>query len=84
MDRLREVALPSTTMSHVESQEPRPDPISPARTPLGNLTKRDYFAVHLFQAVTANLSQNCSLQDKAEYAVDAADALIRALEKKAQ
>ena len=46
------------------------------------MSKRDYFAVHLFQAVTANLSLNCSLQDKANHAVDAADALIRALEEK--
>ncbi len=52
-------------MDHPDSQPPRPEPTSPARTPLGNLTKRDYYAVHLFQVVTANLSQNCSLQDEA-------------------
>jgi len=43
------------------------------------LTKREYFAVHLFEAVVAKLSVNCTLQDKANYAVEAADALIRAL-----
>ncbi|MEM9281819.1 MAG: hypothetical protein AAGA96_08335 [Verrucomicrobiota bacterium] len=51
-----------------------------AGLPADKLTKRDYFAVHLYQAVTANLSLNCSLQDKAKHAVDAADALIAALE----
>jgi len=49
---------------------------------LGGLTKREYFAVHLFEAVVAKLSVNCSLQDKANYAVEAADALIRALATK--
>lgn len=43
------------------------------------LTKREYFAVHLFEGVTARLSANCTLQDKANYAVEAADALLRAL-----
>ena len=43
------------------------------------LTKREYFAVHLFEGVIARLSVNCSLQDKANYAVDAADALVKAL-----
>lgn len=43
------------------------------------LTKREYFAVHLFEGVIAKLSVNCSLQDKANYAVEASDALIRAL-----
>ena len=43
------------------------------------LTKREYFAVHLFEGVIAKLSVNCSLQDKANYAVEAADALVRAL-----
>ena len=43
------------------------------------LTKREYFAVHLFEGVTARLSVNCTLQDKANYAVEAADALIRSL-----
>ena len=46
------------------------------------LTKREYFAAHLFGPVTANLSQYCTMQDKAEHAVDAADALIKALEDK--
>jgi hypothetical protein len=43
------------------------------------LTKREYFAVHLFEGVVAKLSVNCTLQDKAKYAVEAADALCRAL-----
>jgi hypothetical protein len=43
------------------------------------LTKREYFAVHLFEGVIAKLSVNCSLQDKANYAVEASDALIKAL-----
>ncbi len=43
------------------------------------LTKREYFAVHLFEGVVAKLSVNCTLQDKANYAVEAADALCRAL-----
>lgn len=43
------------------------------------LTKREYFAVHLFEGVIARLSVNCSLQDKANYAVEAADALVKAL-----
>jgi hypothetical protein len=43
------------------------------------LTKREYFAVHLFEGVTARLSVNCTLQDKANYAVEAADALVRSL-----
>ncbi len=43
------------------------------------LTKREYFAVHLFEGVIAKLSVNCTLQDKAKYAVEAADALIKAL-----
>ena len=45
------------------------------------LTKREYFAVHMFQGVIANLSLNCTLDDKAKYAVEAADALIKALGK---
>jgi hypothetical protein len=44
------------------------------------LTKREYFAVHLFEGVVAKLSINCTLQDKANYAVEAADALVKALE----
>jgi hypothetical protein len=63
-------------MNPTESPQNPPAPDSPP------LSKRDYFAVHLFQAVTANLSLNCSLQDKAKHAVDAADALIKELEKK--
>jgi len=43
------------------------------------LTKREYFAVHLFEGVIAKLSVNCTLQDKAKYAVEAADALVKAL-----
>lgn len=43
------------------------------------LTKREYFAVHLFEAVVSRLSTNCTLQDKAKYAVEAADALVKAL-----
>lgn len=43
------------------------------------LTKREYFAVHLFEGVVSRLSVNCTLQDKANYAVEAADALIKAL-----
>jgi hypothetical protein len=43
------------------------------------LTKREYFAVHLFEGVIAKLSVNCTLQDKAKYAVEAADALCKAL-----
>ena len=43
------------------------------------LTKREYFAVHLFEGVIARLSVNCTLQDKAKYAVEAADALCKAL-----
>ncbi|MDH4411492.1 MAG: hypothetical protein QE273_17895 [Verrucomicrobiales bacterium] len=35
--------------------------------------------MHLFEGVIARLSVNCSLQDKANYAVDAADALVKAL-----
>lgn len=45
------------------------------------LTKREYFAVHMFEGVIANLSLNCTLEDKAKYAVEAADALIKALGK---
>ncbi len=48
------------------------------RDPTG-LTKREYFAVHLFEGVIAKLSVNCTLQDKANYAVEAADALCKAL-----
>lgn len=51
--------------------------------PSSSLTKREYFAVHLFGPVTANLSQYCTMQDRAQHAVDAADALIRALQEKA-
>lgn len=58
---------------------PAPQPIAAA--PPG-LTKREYFAVHLFEAVTANLSMNCTMQDKVNHAVDAADALLAALNKK--
>lgn len=64
--------------------DPSPDS-APADSPVTistGLTKSEYIAVHLFEAVTATLSQNCSLQDKAEHAVNAADALIQALEKK--
>lgn len=46
------------------------------------LTKREYFAVHLFDGAIAKLSVNCSLLDKARYAVEAADALCQALEEK--
>jgi hypothetical protein len=46
---------------------------------VGGLTKREYFAVHLFEAVVSRLSVNCTLQDKAKYAVEAADALMKAL-----
>ena len=46
------------------------------------LTKREYFAAHLFGPVTANLSQYCTMQDRAQHAVDAADALIQALDRK--
>ena len=53
----------------------------PADTAAG-LTKREYYAVHLFGAVTSTLSQYCTMQDKAQHAVDAADALIKALEEK--
>ncbi len=45
------------------------------------LTKREYFAVHLFEGVISRLSVNCTLQDKANYAVEAADALVKALGK---
>lgn len=43
------------------------------------LSKREYFAVHLFEGVVSRLSVNCTLQDKAKYAVEAADALVKAL-----
>ncbi len=46
------------------------------------LTKREYFAVHLFEGVISRLSVNCTLQDKANYAVEAADALCKALSAK--
>lgn len=62
------------------AQSPRPPQPEACEVPLPRLTKRDYFAVHLFQGVTAQLSANCTLRDKANYAVEAADALIRALE----
>lgn len=58
------------------------DEVASALQPVDSLTKRDYFAVHLFDAVTSKLSLNCSLQDKAQYAVDAADALMEALAQK--
>ncbi len=45
------------------------------------LSKREYFAVHLFEGVISKLSVNCTLQDKANYAVEAADALVKALGK---
>lgn len=48
------------------------------------LTKREYFAVHMFQGVIANLSLNCTLEDKAKYAVEASDALIKALGEKSE
>ncbi len=75
------------------SQFPKPDagndsafPLLPGApgvtsdTEVRGLTKREYFAVHLFEAVVAKLSVNCTLQDKANYAVEAADALLRALQ----
>ncbi len=46
------------------------------------LTKREYFAVHLFEGAISKLSINCSLLDKARYAVEAADALCQALEER--
>lgn len=59
---------------------------TPAETPgtiagkdYTGLSKREYFAVHLFEGVISKLSVNCTLQDKANYAVEAADALIKAL-----
>ncbi|MEM9017994.1 MAG: hypothetical protein AAGC68_13350 [Verrucomicrobiota bacterium] len=60
---------------------PNHDTPRPHNSPGTSLSTREYFAVHLYQAATANLSLNCSLQDKAKHAVDAADALIRALEE---
>ncbi len=60
---------------------PSPDLASGSAADPNNtgLTKREYFAVHLFEGVTSRLSVNCTLQDKANYAVEAADALLRAL-----
>jgi len=60
--------------------DPTPASSEALEAPQPRLTKREYFAVHLFQGVTANLSANCTLRDKATYAVEAADALIRALD----
>ncbi|MEM1443478.1 MAG: hypothetical protein AAGF67_14115 [Verrucomicrobiota bacterium] len=67
-------------MNNPENLPSGPDGLpSPA---VETLSKRDYFAVHLFDAATSKLSLNCSLQDKAQYAVEAADALLTALEEK--
>lgn len=64
------------------------DPAFPQSAPDGGgildrnsvgLTKREYFAVHLFEGAIAKLSVNATLQDKANYAVEAADALCKAL-----
>lgn len=58
---------------------PAPSPGEFEGRDLTGLTKREYFAVHLFEGVIAKLSVNCTLQDKANYAVEAADALVKAL-----
>lgn len=58
---------------------PTSDVPSLPRRERAGLTKREYFAVHLFEGVVSRLSVNCTLQDKAQYAVEAADALIKAL-----
>lgn len=64
-----------------ESDRPAfPDPAAADSAP--GLTKREYYATHLFGPVTANLSQYATMQDKARHAVDAADALLRALAEK--
>lgn len=68
-------------MNPTDFQDSSPSPNSQDSL-LAGLTKREYFAVHLFEAVTANLSMNCSMQDKVNHAVDAADALLEALDKK--
>jgi hypothetical protein len=71
----------ATTGSDSAFPLPVPVPASgagPGPVPSG-LTKREYFAVHLFEGVVAKLSVNCTLQDKAKYAVEAADALCKAL-----
>lgn len=64
-----------------DSAFPSPSPGDVPAPGIGQtgLTKREYFAVHLFEGVVAKLSVNCTLQDKAKYAVEAADALCRAL-----
>ena len=62
--------------------DPASDHLVPSDSTPQGISKREYFAVHLFEAVTANLSLNCSLQDKANHAVDAADALLLALKEK--
>lgn len=58
-----------------------PDGTIPSMVSVETLTKREYFAVHLFEALTSKLSVNCSLQDKAQYAVEGADALMEALKR---
>lgn len=68
----------------MDTHENESSPGAPTTTgePASGLTKREYFAAHLFGPVTANLSQYCTMQDKVEHAVDAADALIKALAEK--
>jgi hypothetical protein len=70
-------------MATLGSDSAFPTPASGESTVPGGyhpgLTKREYFAVHLFEGVIAKLSVNCTLQDKAKYAVEAADALCKAL-----
>ncbi|MEM6917326.1 MAG: hypothetical protein AAF491_12240, partial [Verrucomicrobiota bacterium] len=73
----------SLRMNNPETTPPSPEGAIPSMVPIDSLTKRDYFAVHLFEAVTSKLSLNCSLQDKAQHAVDAADALLEALKREA-
>ncbi|MEX2580577.1 MAG: hypothetical protein WD342_16075 [Verrucomicrobiales bacterium] len=66
--------------SKSESAFPRrPEDIGEQDRSYAGLTKREYFAVHMFEGVIANLSLNCTLADKANYAVESADALIKAL-----
>jgi len=74
---------PGTAMATSGNDNAFPIPISGAEFDPGascaGLTKREYFAVHLFEGVVARLSVNCTLQDKAKYAVNAAEALCKAL-----
>ena len=71
INKPEKVLLRSPTIDRPQNPAtPPPPPVSPdGQKPMLELTKRDYFAVHLYQAAVANLSQKCSLRDKAGHVV---------------